>query len=228
MFVANPLHMNSLELVPTGDGTGTLYSAAVGDHYHSTHGARQESEYVFISQGLAAQELPPASVLEIGFGTGLNAFLSALWAQQAGRPLYYTSVDILFPEDQLTRQLGYAQNPAEAELFDAIASAPVDKEVRISNTFTLHKRLADFTQWQPERACELVFFDAFGPDKQPAMWEFRQLEKLCKALPVGGLWVTYSAKGQVRRNLQAAGMQVERLPGPPGKREMLRAKKIAE
>lgn len=220
--------MTALKTTPTADGTLTLYDEATGDHYHSTQGARQESTHVFIRNGFDHLAEAEPVILEVGFGTGLNAFLTALRAEEAGKKVHYEAIDRFYPDWETVQTLHYARNEAEKQLLEKLVKAPLHKRVTLGQSCALYKMQTDFLCWKPERKYHLVYFDAFGPDKQPGMWQQQGFEKLYAHLLPEGSLVTYSAKGSIRRMLEAIGFQVERLPGPPGKRHIVRATKYTE
>lgn len=211
----------------TADGSYTLFVPELDEHYHSVKGARTESEHIFINMALRQHPAACVRILEIGFGTGLNAFLTMLEADRSQRTVNYTSIE-KFPLDPDTvRLLHYPEQicPARSDDFHALHTAAWNTETRISPFFRLTKKEADFTCCRLEEAqFDIVYFDAFAPEKQPEMWNLTHLESLFRSLTPGGILTTYCAKGEVRRNLLKAGFRVERLPGPPGgKREILRA-----
>lgn len=207
----------------TADGSPTLFVPELDEHYHSVKGARTESQHVFVDTGLRACAVAEPRVLEVGFGTGLNALLTWDEADARGRRVRYTTLE------------RYPLSPAEAAALhygdDArlrrLHEAPWEEAVRLSPHFTLLKRQADFTRLAlPPEAFDVVYFDAFAPEKQPDMWDEGRFAMLFAALAPGGILATYCAKGAVRRLLQRVGFLTERLPGPPGgKREILRARK---
>ncbi len=212
-----------LELKKTGDGSYTLYHPELDEHYHSVHGALAESTHVFLKAGLEVLKGKELHVFEMGFGTGLNAFLAAKWAEKHKVKLVYHTVELYPLEAEVWQQLHYASEK-DADLFKKLHLARWETEERIDDFFKLKKRAGNFRSLaMPFGKYNIVFFDAFGPDKQPELWTQEVFEKLWMAMSPGGTLVTYSAKGAVRRALLGADFQVERLPGPPGKREMLRA-----
>lgn len=219
-----------LELIKTSDGSATFYLSDYDDHYHSVNGAVTESEYVFIEKGYLFNQAPAPGVLEIGFGTGLNCLLTANEAQLKKRPTFYTAIEKNPVPQEKAMQLAYGELIPENGylLFPAIHSCKWNIPVEISPWFTLLKIRADFTQPKLNLTgkFDIIYFDAFGPDKQPEMWKAGLLLNLFEITKNNGVFVTYSAKGKVRRNLAAAGYSVERLPGPPGKKQMLRAIKV--
>jgi tRNA U34 5-methylaminomethyl-2-thiouridine-forming methyltransferase MnmC len=212
----------------TSDGSGTLYSSDMQESYHSMNGAVQESRHVFIDAGLKQCHSKSLRVLEIGFGTGLNALLTWGEAKRSNLEVLYTTVEAFPLSLETAVALGYeAFEPmllkdAFSHLHTAAWGAPVLLE---KNCFTLCKLEDDFTKLHLMETFDLIYFDAFAPDKQPEMWEEALFARLYDAMNNKGLLVTYCAKGEVRRRLQRCGFHVERIPGPPGKREMLRALK---
>ena len=211
----------------TADGSNTIYLPLLDEHYHSVKGALTESMHVFIDCGLHHTSKKSVRLLEIGFGTGLNALLTAL--DSSCRIEYFTVER--FPLDPgIMQQTGYfdLSDPKEALLMKSLHQAPWDIDVEITPHFTIHKILADFTDrhcFLPD-ALDVVYFDAFAPEKQPEMWSEEIFRRIFSLMTPGGILTTYCAKGMIRRRLQAVGFSVERLPGPPGgKREIIRAVK---
>jgi len=216
------------QLVITSDGSHTIFIPSLGEHYHSIHGAIQESEHVFIQTGLAfIKKKSPIRVLEIGFGTGLNALLTLKYATINNLSIEYTSIEKypLQPAEYNLLNYGIILGNEWEQVFTELHQCPWEQKNEIIPQFKLTKLPIDLVTIDFENAFDLIFFDAFGPDIQPELWSESVFQTMCRALCFGGILVTYSAKGQVRRNLQAAGFKVERLTGPPGKREMLRATK---
>ena len=215
-----------IEIQATADGSSTLYRPDMDEHYHSTNGAVTEALHVYIQTGLHACEAPTRSVLEIGFGTGLNTILTYLEAEKHNLPITYTTCE-LYPLPLATiQQLNYGLTPQASQILTALHTCAWDTPCQISPNFTLEKLHIDLTQTKLSGNFDVIYFDAFGPDKQPEMWTEAIFEHLYKITNPSGILVTYCAKGAVRRMLQSVGYTTERLPGPPGKREMLRAKKI--
>lgn len=277
----------------TEDGSHTLYVPELNEHYHSTHGAMQESTHIFIREGMihrlqlqpsgqpkqqlqpklqhgpeGQQQLSPEeslqttheiNLLEIGFGTGLNALLTLLEAKKKGINVFYQSLErypisveaaqkLNYPamlnqvekaEEEKSnasiqsKQKNYVEvelgNNTLQELFLRLHTSPWEKAVAITPGFTLLKQQIDFSRpatFVPERGFDLIYYDAFAPEKQPEMWTQEIFNHLYSLSNQGAILTTYCAKGVVRRMLQSAGFRVERLPGPPGKREILRATKL--
>ncbi len=220
------------ELLLTADGSHTMAVPAMDVTYHSRYGAVQESMHVFIHAGLhnvtALPEGETLHVLEMGFGTGLNALLTFRETLKNGRSVYYRTVELFPLTEQEALMLNYVEqlgDPSLGEVFAGMHAAPWGEDVQLTPAFTLHKSQANFPDLQMDNVFHLVYYDAFAPGAQPELWEQPVFEKLFRSLHPGGTLVTYCSKGNVRRNMTAAGFRVEKLPGPRGKREMLRAVK---
>ena len=220
------------EIIKTADGSTTIHLPEWNEHYHSKHGAVQEAQHVFIKTGLhhylekyAPKEI---SILEIGFGTGLNALLTAVEAERMSVKINYTGIEAYPVSAEEIAALDYsAVLPDEnvSEVFKKVHTLPWEEKAAISPFFKLQKQKKFFSEISENEAFDLIYFDAFGPRVQPDLWSEEVFRNMFRTLKPPGILVTYSAKGDVRRAMQAAGFGVERLPGPPGKREMLRATK---
>jgi tRNA U34 5-methylaminomethyl-2-thiouridine-forming methyltransferase MnmC len=214
------------KIIPTADGSQTVFLPEMNEQYHSVNGAITESEYVFIEKGYLFQKKPTPILFEVGFGTGLNALLTAVHAGKNQRKTTYFTIEKYPLEDTLIRQLNYGQliSKEAQELFEKIHACPWNEKVEISPYFYLQKIQTDIitSPLLNIENCDVIYFDAFGPDKQPEMWTPEIFKKIFDLSLPECVLVTYSAKGEVRRQLTAAGFQMERLPGPPGKMEMLR------
>jgi tRNA U34 5-methylaminomethyl-2-thiouridine-forming methyltransferase MnmC len=215
-----------MQIIKTSDGSHTIYLPGINEQYHSLNGAVTESKYVYIEKGFNFHKAENPVVFEVGFGTGLNCFLTALSAEKEKRPTTYFAIE-KFPLDKIiTRQLNFARQTsiAEQELFDKIHDCNWNEVVPISPCFKLKKINADLTNFGFEEGekFDIIYYDAFGPDKQPEMWTPLIFKKISNATAPNGVLVTYSAKGEVRRQLTANGFEMERLQGPPGKNQMLR------
>ncbi|MEI6898827.1 MAG: tRNA (5-methylaminomethyl-2-thiouridine)(34)-methyltransferase MnmD [Bacteroidota bacterium] len=220
-----------LRLVTTLDGSHTIYVGGLNEHYHSTHGAIQEARHIFINAGiryLIDQGVSSINLLEIGFGTGLNTFLSRLETLKSSLRIHYTTIESDPLPEFFLASLNYPEilDDKASQFFKLLHQADWNIEQPLSESFTLlkiNKKLQE--QILPEARYNLVFFDAFGPEVQPELWNESIFRKIGKATREGGVLVTYSAKGAVRRALKSSGFVIEKLPGPPGKREITRAVK---
>lgn len=222
------------QIITTADGSKTIQIEDWNEQYHSIHGALQEAQHVFIKQGLTPvfnafkKEYPSVSILEIGFGTGLNAFLTSLEAEKHTQLVDYVGVEAYPVSEDEIIELNYSElldSKNSAVKFDALHKCSWEEQHAISSHFKLTKKQMKFQDIVDINAYNLIYFDAFGARVQPELWTEDMFKIVFQALKPGGILVTYSAKGSVRRALQAVGFIVERLPGPPGKREMLRARK---
>ena len=214
------------EIEITSDGSRTLYVPGLDEHYHSIKGALAESRHIFIDMGLNHHSSSQLHILEIGFGTGLNAFLTLLAAEEMVKKVHYTGIELYPLEMDVLRELAYPDtiNIERSEDYYRLHQAEWDKDETITPAFTLHKIKGDFMKYEfPKEFFDIIYFDAFAPEKQPEMWSQCLFDALYRSLNIGGILTTYCAKGVVRRMLQSSGFEVERLPGPPGgKREILR------
>jgi tRNA U34 5-methylaminomethyl-2-thiouridine-forming methyltransferase MnmC len=197
----------------------------MNEHYHSIHGAVQESTFIFINSGFNFCKADPLNIFEVGFGTGLNALLTALKSREGERVVNYTTIEKYPITEDIIRLLNHYQFAEEdgKEISDLIHSSPWDINVNICNNFNLKKIKGDFTTESLNGTYDLIYFDAFGPDKQPEMWTRELFARIASVTSKNGVFVTYSAKGEVKRNLKACGFNVTLLPGPPGKRQIIRA-----
>lgn len=217
-------------IVRTKDGSPTIYVPEIKEHYHSVFGAIQESAFVFINKGLVRSEKQHIKLFEIGFGTGLNACLSCLEAEKKKMKISYHSIEMYPVEKPLWIEY-IASLPANfpnTRIFREIHECRWEEEVQISKFFSLKKIKADMTIYQPEDTYDVIYFDAFGPAVQPEMWTTEIFRKISGIMKPGAILSTYSSSGQTGRNLKSAGLLTERLPGPPGKREMIVAIKPVE
>ena len=222
--------MSSLKIITTHDGSHSLLHEQLNETYHSIHGAVQESNHVFIKHGLdfVKQHGNASSInlLEIGFGTGLNALLTLQFARSHKFAIRYTTVEAFPVEEAVWSKLNYTESPDSRIWFEKLHHATWDKWMSISPEFQIRKLKFTLQEAVLEQSnFDLVYFDAFAPSKQPEMWEVPMLKKVVDAMKSKGVFVTYCAKGQVKRDLHSLQLTVESLPGPPGKREMVRAQK---
>ena len=216
-------------LQTTADGSHTLYLPAMDEHYHSVNGAIGESEHIFVNAGLRSLTRREIRILEIGFGTGLNAFLTLreVMANLDWRVVYF-AVELYPLPFELATRLNYAGLawPEGESLFLDLHRAEWGKPTQITDRFVLHKIEGDANRVSLPDGIDLVYMDAFAPEKQPEMWNAALYRRLVDAMVPGATLVTYCSKGDVRRGLRDAGLFMERLPGPPGKRHILRGKRL--
>ncbi|MCB0445597.1 MAG: tRNA (5-methylaminomethyl-2-thiouridine)(34)-methyltransferase MnmD [Gelidibacter sp.] len=217
------------KIITTADGSNTIHLEDWNEHYHSVHGAINEAYHVFINAGLHFVNLKKLSILEIGFGTGLNAFITLIEAEKQNLTVDYVGVEAFpIPSDEMTL-LNYPEQLSAADktpIFNTLHTVSWEDTHTITSNFILTKQQKLFKEIRDTNQYNLIYFDAFGARVQPELWTEAIFKIMFDALKDAGVLVTYSAKGSVRRALQAVGFSVERLPGPPGKREMLRAKKV--
>jgi tRNA U34 5-methylaminomethyl-2-thiouridine-forming methyltransferase MnmC len=217
-------------IITTADGSKTIQIEDWNEQYHSIHGAIQEANHVFIRNGLALFQDGQLAILEIGFGTGLNAFITLLESKKRGLGIMYKGVEAYPVVPEELEQLEYA-GALDAKDFERyflkLHQTSWGEPHAITANFSLIKQQIDFREITDHNRFDLVYFDAFGARVQPELWTEEVFAIMFKALKKNGVLVTYSAKGSVRRAMQAVGFAVERLPGPPGKREMLRALKVS-
>ena len=207
----------------TEDGSFTLRSDQFGETYHSVYGARSESEHVFISAGYAMTDKNPVSVLEMGFGSGLNAWLTLLEAEKLRRKTLYTALELFPLNGSQWEALNLNRRGSEAGYFKAIHEAAWNQRIPLTDFFSVRKLQVDIILWKPDDFFDVVYYDAFSPEVQPELWSADVFSGIRGVMNPGGVITTYCAKGTVRRTLQSLGFEVERIPGPRGKREMIRA-----
>ncbi len=220
------------EIIITGDGSSTIHIPEWNEQYHSKHGALQEAKHVFIDMGLtpvsAREELTEISILEIGFGTGLNALVTYEAAVNLNKSINYVGIEAYPVALEEVEKLNFGSSykePVMSEFFKQIHGSNWKEQVEITESFKLTKQKKYFQDIADVELYDLVYFDAFGARVQPELWSVEIFKKMYTALKINGVLVTYAAKGSVRRAMLEVGFTVERLPGPPGKREMLRATK---
>jgi tRNA U34 5-methylaminomethyl-2-thiouridine-forming methyltransferase MnmC len=211
------------EILVTSDGSTTIHLPDLDEQYHSKNGSINETYHVFINSGLKLVSSEKVAILEIGFGTGLNSFITYL---EGKRTIDYVGVEAypVTPEEvEKMNFITVLKAEKERAVFEKMHVVSWGEKHQISETFSLLKRKQLFENIEDKDAFNLIYFDAFGARVQPELWSEEIFRKMFNALKENGILVTYSAKGSVRRAMQAVGFTVERLPGPPGKREMLRA-----
>lgn len=217
------------KIITTADGSKTIQIEDWNEQYHSVHGAIQEAMHVFILHGLFCflDSHKPISILEIGFGTGLNAFITLLESEKSNLHINYTGVEAYPVTQEEVDALNYTEQlKTNNTLFSKLHQCDWEVLHHITPKFSLTKQQKFFKEIDAVAEYDLIYFDAFGARVQPELWTEVIFELMYKALKPKGVLVTYSAKGSVRRAMQAVGFSVEKLPGPPGKREMLRATKL--
>ena len=215
----------------TADGSHTLYVPSLDETYHSVHGAIQEAMHVYINAGLNyVDNKEKLKVLEVGFGTGLNTFLTLRASTNKTIKVDYTSIEAFPLEWEKVNKLNYLKelnaNTNETNLFELLHKIEWESFLKITPLFSLRKLNVRLEEFNEKEQFDVIYFDAFGPRVQPELWELDVLKAMYEALVEGGVLVTYCAKGSVKRALKEVGFKIENIPGPPGKREMTRATKL--
>lgn len=217
------------QIAQTADGSTTIFIPEMDENYHSHHGAIQEAEHVFIQMGLEHVQKETVRIFELGFGTGLNALLSYKRSKELGTTIEYFGLEAFPVEPELVSELNYPNQIGEE--YGSVFAKMHEQPWNQANTLG-HFELTKVDQKIQEldidgKEFDLIYFDAFGPRAQDEMWHLPVLEKMAEMLTDGGVLVTYCAQGQFKRYLKSLGFEIERLPGPPGKREMTRATKVS-
>ncbi len=217
-----------MEIFETGDGSHSIFSDQFGVSYHSKHGAVQETQHVFINAALRMKATiqNKISILGIGFGTGLNALMTCLEAQKRNLQIDYVAVEAYPISLETAQSLNYGEvlpDPKANDLFMKIHECKWETPIVINENFTITKVEKRFEDLAYKDQFDIIYFDAFAPNSQPELWTKEFLSIMYNSLLPAGILTTYCAKGQVKRNMKAVGFLVEKLPGPPGKREMTRA-----
>jgi tRNA U34 5-methylaminomethyl-2-thiouridine-forming methyltransferase MnmC len=217
-----------LRIIRTEDGSQSLFDEELNETYHSTKGAQTESEYVFLKMGLnevrrqyLVDSPQTIRVLEVGFGTGLNAWLSWKWAEEHKIPIHFYTLEP-FP---ISAELVSEMDLSSDEYFQAVHKAEWNKTTVLGEYSTLEKSTKKLEEAELPHSFDCVFFDAFAPSKQPEVWSLENLQKCFEALKPGGILTSYCAQGQFKRNMATVGFEVEVLPGALGKKEMVRGRK---
>lgn len=216
------------EIIQTLDGSTTIHLQEWDECYHSKHGAIQEAQHVFIKNGLSLFQNRQVSILEIGFGTGLNAFITFLEASKMNQSIDYTGVEAYPISSQEVLSMNYVEElnaNNESAVFEKMHESNWAEKIVLRDDFSLTKRKQFFEEIDDFEKFDLIYFDAFGYRVQPELWSTAIFEKMYNALKSNGVLVTYAARGVVKRSMIAVGFTVEKLAGPPGKREMFRASK---
>jgi len=216
-------------VITTGDGSSSLKIDSWDEPYHSRHGAVQESKHVFIQEGLGIIDSPEVAILELGFGTGLNALLSYEFAKENSKKIQYYGVEPYPLTQNEVAEMNFTEQLANKKLeriFTSLHQADADTWIAIDPFFSFKRVEILFEELKERLSFDLIYHDAFSPNVQPELWNETIFKKSYSLLRTGGILVTYSAKGTVRRTMESVGFEVERIPGPPGKREMIRARKL--
>lgn len=217
------------EIITTNDGSTTIHLIDWDESYHSKHGAIQEAYHVFIKSGLSLFEVKSVSILEIGFGTGLNAFITYLETKKVNQTIDYIGVEAYPVQVEEALQMNYVSElnaSDEIEIFNKMHKCNWEEKQNISDKFSLTKRKQFFQDVTDENAFDLIYFDAFGFRVQPELWSLEIFKKMYLALKPNGILVTYACRSSIKNAMLECGFKVEKLLGAPGKREMLRAIKI--
>ncbi len=215
--------MNKHEIKITADNSPTLYNREIGEHYRSVNGAVQESMHVFIKNGLNTVKKENIKILETGFGTGLNAVLTLIEAEKNKQKIYYETIEKYPLSENIIDKLFCFIDSGSNRILKQIHLTDWNKEVKITDFFTIKKIQADLLDFIPDKIFDIIYFDAFSPNKQPELWTTEIFRKIFNATSPQGILLTYSAKGTVKQALGNAGYTIKRLPGPPGKHHIIRA-----
>ena len=224
-----PFYSMNPKITSTADGSYTLRLEEMDETYHSTNGALTEARHVFVQNGFNSWDKKDLRILEVGFGTGLNAMvtLDAFLKQSVVERVHYTTLEKYPVAHEICSQIAHGNlfEPKLTSEYKAMCAAEWEQDVEVLPNFLLHKKHFDLIEQNLDGEYDLVYFDAFAPSKQADMWSLDILRKSTNVMAVNSIFVTYCAKGEVRRNLQSLGLEMHRVPGPPGKREMLVGKK---
>jgi tRNA U34 5-methylaminomethyl-2-thiouridine-forming methyltransferase MnmC len=217
------------EIITTADGSVTIHLPEMSESYHSKFGAIQEAQHVFIKNGLDLFESTPVAILEIGFGTGLNAFITYLESLANNQQVHYTGVEaypVTLEEVSMLNYVSQLDAAGQQQVFNRMHACEWEREAILNNNFTLIKRKQHFKDINDTEAFDLIYFDAFGYHAQPELWSKEIFDIMYKALKPNGILVTYACRTVIKKAMQEAGFTTKKLPGPPGKREMLQGKKF--
>lgn len=223
------LNKQANQLILSADGSHTIHSGQFDTSYHSKHGAIQESQHVFIESGLIHwQNLNPGKksirIFEMGMGTGLNILMTTQYAAVHNLDIHFTTVEKFPINNTISDQLNYSEElGTEPSILKHIHNSEWSTDIPLSENFTLHKLQNDLINIDLDNTVDIVFYDAFGPKSQPELWDLTATNKIVSLMHDNAIFVTYCAQGAFRRNLKSSGLDVSKIPGPPGKREMIRA-----
>lgn len=219
----------AIKIITTEDGSHSLFDEELNETYHSTRGAQGESLHVFIKEGLehwrSRNESDEIRILEVGLGTGLNAFLTALFAEETGQKIHFSSLEPFPIGNDIYEQLNFHQTEKERDLLLEIHYCEWSQGISLTPNFGFFKTQTKLEEFESDESFDVIYFDAFAPSKQPEVWSMENLEKCHSLLEKGGVLTTYCAQGQFKRNLAEAGFYVETLKGAMGKKEMVRGVK---
>lgn len=224
--------MNHLSFTLTSDGSKTIFNEEVGEHYHSRHGALQESKHVFLNKGLQflldRDQITGAQVLEVGFGTGLNFLVTADYCIKHKIELNYTGIEAYPLKSEMLCETGYSEYISENlwNVFTEQYEHTLNQAIQIDPYCKLQIAPLKMLSFKSDRLFDLIYFDAFAAVHQAEMWSLESLGHICKYLKPGGVFVTYAITGDLKRSMKNLGFKIEKVQGAPGKREMLRAVKI--
>ncbi|MEO9483012.1 MAG: tRNA (5-methylaminomethyl-2-thiouridine)(34)-methyltransferase MnmD [Ekhidna sp.] len=219
-----------IKIITTEDGSHSLFDENLNETYHSTRGAKGESLHVFVKEGLehwvtknAAKEA--IKILEVGLGTGLNAFLTAQFATAKKKKIHFTSLEPFPIAREIYQHLNFYQSEEEKDLLMKIHASDWEEVIHLSQDFSLYKTQSTLEKYESDELFDIIYFDAFAPSKQPEVWSLDNLKRCHDLLEKGGVLTTYCAQGQFKRNLTEVGFDVETLQGAMGKKEMVRGVK---
>ena len=217
-----------LKIIKTSDKSDTIFNSEYDEPYHSTNGAISESVHVYIESGLNNCRLQSIKIFEVGFGTGLNTILTYIESSNKDLTVEYTAIELFPVNIEIIDRLNYTEFFSEDQklIYNKFHTCNWDENINFSENFTFKKIKADFNKYNFDQKYDLIYFDAFAPDKQPEIWSNENFSKIFNTLNNNGILTTYSSKGIVKNNLRNAGFNVTRLNGPVGKRHILRAKKL--
>lgn len=225
--------MDDLSIIKSGDGSDTILSTNFETTYHSRHGAILESRTIFINAALkfyldntSYDENNAVRIFEMGFGSGLNALLTYIFAEEFNLNIYYTTLEAYPINHNLINKINYTEILGFDQIFKKLHQLDWNEIHTVSNKFKFSKINDYLDRVSFDQSYDIIYYDAFGPETQPELWNEAILSKMFKILNHGGVLTTFCAKGSFKRTLKSIGFLVESLPGPPGKREITRAKKV--
>ena len=225
------LYSMSLNIINTSDGSHTLYNEKINETYHSIHGAIQESEYIYINSGInyfiKNHKKEKIKILEIGFGTGLNALLTYKFSLSNKYTFHYNTIESNPLKMEIVNKLNYIDilGKKYRDIFTLIHSQKSDEEIEISSKLFFNKQIIRLEEFKSKKKYDIIFFDAFAPSKQPNIWRAQNLQKVYDAMEKNAILVTYCSSGKFKKTLEKLGYKIEVISGPPGKKEMVRASK---